>query len=166
MICLLWILCIFSPVEGKKGGYLSVAAGSFDVYRPKYQSFEFDLEWKMPWDYPLNPYVSVRPLLGLMTTVKRSFYGCLGIDFEILLLRHIYFAPGFAAGYYAKGGGKDLGFPLEFRSGIELGWQFCDSKRLGLHFYHLSNASIGSRNPGEESLIFFLDIPISKRFPF
>ena len=46
---------------------------------------------------------------------------------------------------------RDLGYELEFRSGIEIGYVFCNKSRLGVHFYHISNASLGRKNPGEEA---------------
>lgn len=147
---------------------LSFGAGAFDFYRPKHRTFEFEIEYKFHFDCikPPIPQLQFRPLIGAMATAKGSFYGYLGINFDLLFFKHLLFAPGFAAGYFAPGGGKNLGYPIEFRSGAEIGWQFSDWHRFGLHFYHLSNASIGRRNPGEESLIFFYDIPITKGFPF
>lgn len=147
---------------------LSVACGTFDILREKHRTFEFEIEYQFHLKCltPPNRYVNFRPLIGAMATARGSFYGYVGINFDILLFDHILFAPGFAAGYYAQGKGKNLGFPLEFRSGVELGWQFSDWHRLGVHFYHISNASIGRRNPGEESLVLFYDIPIIKGFPF
>jgi hypothetical protein len=65
----------------------------------------------------------------------------------------------FAPGYYRAGGGKDLGYPLEFRSGIELGWRFHEG-RVGVELYHLSNASLARHNPGEESLVLTLALPL------
>lgn len=148
--------------------YLSFAAGTFDLWRPKYRTFEFDMEYKFHVKWMRSPYhyLEFRPLVGVMTTAKKSCYLYAGLNFDLLFCDHILFAPGFAAGYYARGDGKDLGFPLEFRSGIELAWQFDDWQRLGIHFYHLSNASIGRRNPGEESLVLYYDIPLCKGFPF
>lgn len=101
-----------------------------------------------------------------MANADGAFYVYTGINFDLLFFDHFLFAPGFAGGYYANGRGKDLGYPIEFRSGIELGWQFADWHRLGIHFYHLSNASLGRRNPGEESLVLYYDIPLRKGFPF
>ena len=146
----------------------SVAAGCFDVYRAKHQTFEFAIEYKFHLNClkPPNRYVEFRPLVGLMATAQGSVYGYMGLNFDLLLFDHIHFAPGFAAGYFSSGSGKDLGYPLEFRSGVELGWQFDDWRRIGIHFYHLSNASLGRRNPGEESLVLFYDIPLVKGFPF
>lgn len=147
---------------------LSVAAGAYDLYRPRHRTFEFEMEYKFhvkAFKSP-NRYLEFRPLIGVMATAKGTFYGYLGINFDLLFLDHIHFAPGFAAGYFTPGKGKNLGYPLEFRSGVELGWQFSDWHRIGVHFYHLSNASIGRKNPGEESLVLFYDIPLVKGFPF
>jgi lipid A 3-O-deacylase len=147
---------------------LSIATGAYDFYRDKYRTFEFFLEYKFSLAClkKPNPYVNFRPLVGVMATAEQSFYGYAGINFEILFAKRILFAPGFAAGYFAPGNGKQLGYPLEFRSGVELAWQFNDLYRLGIHFYHLSNASLGHKNPGSESLVLFYDIPITKGFPF
>ncbi|OGN64352.1 MAG: hypothetical protein A3E80_05015 [Chlamydiae bacterium RIFCSPHIGHO2_12_FULL_49_9] len=145
---------------------LSVATGVFDLLRDKYRTWEFEIEYKTYFPWKPNPHVNLRPLIGLMATIEGSVYAYGGLNFDILLFDHLVFAPGFAAGYYYQGGGKNLGYPAEFRSGIELAWQFDDYRRLGVHFYHLSNASLGRRNPGEESLVLFYDIPIIKGFPF
>ena len=148
--------------------FLSFGLGAYDIMREKHRTFEFEMEYKFHLQCltPPNRYLEFRPLVGVMATAKGSFYGYLGINFDLLFFDHLLFAPGFAAGFYASGGGKNLGYPIEFRSGAELAWQFSDWHRLGIHFYHLSNASIGSRNPGEESLVLFYDIPLIKGFPF
>jgi lipid A 3-O-deacylase len=148
--------------------FLSCAIGAYDVYREKHRAFEFDLEYKFHLKCLRGPnrYLEFRPLVGVMATAKGSFYAYAGINFDLVFFDHLLFAPGFAAGYYAPGHGKNLGYPLEFRSGVELAWQFASWHRLGIHFYHLSNASIGHKNPGEESLVLFYDIPILKGFPF
>lgn len=148
--------------------FLSFAIGAFDFYREKNRSFECDIEYKFHLKCLKSPnrYLQFRPLVGIMATAKGSFYAYLGINFDLLFGEHILFAPGFAVGYYAAGQGKNLGYPIEFRSGVELAWQFSDWHRLGIHFYHLSNASLGCRNPGEESLVLYYDIPLVKGFPF
>jgi lipid A 3-O-deacylase len=148
--------------------FFSFSSGAYDFYREKHRTFEFGMEYKFHLKClkSSNHYLEYRPLVGLMTTAKGTFYGYIGINFDLLFMNHLLFAPGFAAGYFTPGKGKNLGYPLEFRSGVELGWQFSDWHRLGIHFYHLSNASLGNRNPGEESLVLFYDIPLIKGFPF
>ncbi len=146
----------------------SVATGAYDIMRPKWRTWQFDMEYKFHvkrWEAP-TPYLEFRPLVGMFVTARGSGYIYAGLNFDLLFAKHILFAPGFAAGYYWQGSGKDLGYPLEFRSGVELAWQFDDGGRFGAHFYHLSNASIGRKNPGEESLVVYYDIPIKRGFPF
>jgi hypothetical protein len=56
-------------------------------------------------------------------------------------------------GHYRPGDeGRELGGPLEFRSGLELSRRLGPRTRLGLSFDHLSNAGIYDHNPGSESL--------------
>lgn len=163
---IIFLIAISSVIEATTcpPDYFSTAAGGFDFYREKHRTFEFGIEYKFHLRClkPPNHFLQFRPLIGAIATAKESFYGYVGINFDLLFLDHILFAPGFSAGYYHSGRGKNLGYPIEFRSGVELAWQFSDWHRLGFHFYHLSNASIGNRNPGEESLVLFYDIPIIK----
>ena len=147
---------------------VSFSGGIFDLLRERWRTGEFSMEFQPHFRCLTSPLdcLEFRPVAGIMATARGSTYLYGGINFDLLFWDHILFAPGFAAGWYASGSGKNLGYPLEFRSGIELSWQFDDWRRLGIHFYHLSNASIGHRNPGEESLDIYYSIPIKKCFPF
>ena len=147
---------------------LSFSTGAYTFLKPKWFTWEFDLEYKFHLDSLRSPnkYLEFRPLIGALMTLKGSKYLYLGINFDLLFFDHLLFSPGFAAGYFSKGSGRDLGCNLEFRSGIELAWQFKDFHRLGVHFYHLSNASIRKKNPGSESIALFYDLPLIKGFPF
>ena len=64
-------------------------------------------------------------------------------------------------GVYAKGDGPNLGHDLEFRSGIELGYQARNGWRYGISYDHRSNADIASYNPGLETLQFRVSIPVN-----
>ncbi len=154
--------------SGAPPDWISFAAGIYDLMRPRHRTGEFEIEYKFHvrrFGSPI-PCLEFLPLVGLMANVQRGGYLYTGLNFDFVFLNHLQVAPGFAAGYYWPGKGKNLGYPLEFRSGVELGWQFSDYRRLGIHFYHLSNASLGKKNPGEESLVFYYDIPLTKGFPF
>ncbi len=165
LFSLLFTLGLFAE---RTPDYFTVGLGSYDFHRENRRAVEIDLEYNFHPKCFKSPFrfLEFRPLVGLMATAKGSGYAYIGLNLDLLFRDHILISPGLAGGYYWQGGGKDLGYPLEFRSGIELAWQFSDWRRLGLHFYHLSNASLGRKNPGEESLILFYDIPISKNFPF
>ncbi len=108
----------------------------------------------------LKKYTYLRPLIGVMGTEKATVYIYGGLACDIFLGKYFVLAPSFAPGLYFKGKGKNLGFPLEFRSSLELAYVLPNQGRLGAQFYHLSNASIGYKNPGSESLVFFYSIPL------
>ena len=62
--------------------------------------------------------------------------------------------PSFAPGYYNEGDGKDLGHALEFKSEVELYYDLSQDSYLGLSWNHISNADIGDKNPGADSILF------------
>ena len=63
------------------------------------------------------------------------------------------------AGLYERGSGVDLGGPIEFRSGIEFGYQNKAGTRMAISFDHRSNAGLYSDNPGLETVQFRVSIP-------
>ena len=95
-----------------------------------------------------------------MATSDGGAYGYGGISFDLFFGRRIVLTPSFAAGYYHEGNGRDLGHEVEFRSGVELAYRFDDRTRLGVLFYHLSNAGLGDHNPGTEVLSLSYSIPL------
>lgn len=134
---------------------LSLGVGTFDTLRPKERMLQFQAEyqWSACWH-------GIQPIANLMVTEKGSVYICGGAIYDIFLGPYFVLSPSFAPGIYFKNGGKELGFPLEFRSSIALAFQFRNCDRLGLQFYHISNAKLGFKNPGEESLVLFYSISI------
>ena len=62
-------------------------------------------------------------------------------------------------GLYAEGSGADLGGPVQFRSGLELGYETRRGLRIGLGFDHRSNGGLRSRNPGLETVHLRLSFP-------
>ena len=134
---------------------LIIGGGVHSVFKEKYTTGEFRLEYDFAKEFK-----HFRPLIGGTITFDKALYLCGGIALDLVVGNKVVISPNFAAGYYHKGNGRDLGYPLEFRSGIEAGWRFKNAYRLTLHFYHISNASLGSRNPGVESLDLCLSIPL------
>ena len=141
-----------------KKDLISIGIGEYDFLRDHHRTIEGRIEWK-----PGVEYCKFRPLLGVMFTAQGAVYTYGGVSFVLSVQKKFFIEPNFAAGYYYDGGGKKLGYPLEFRSGIEIGREFANQSRIGFHFYHISNASIGRRNPGEESLVVFYAFPIERK---
>jgi len=132
---------------------LSFGVGGFDMLRRDERMLQFQAEYK--W---CASWHGLQPFAGLMLTAKGSVYFCFGGCYDIYLGKYFVLTPSFAPGVYFKNGGKDLGLPLEFRSSIALAAEFCNCHRLGIQFYHISNGSLGRKNPGEESLVIFYSI--------
>jgi lipid A 3-O-deacylase len=135
--------------------FLTMGGGYYDINDNK-DAAELRLEWKgrkFIW--------GVKPIVGLMATTDAAIYGYAGIGWDLYFGRWIVATPSFAAGAYRDGKGKDLGSFVEFRSALELAWRFDNDARLGLMFYHLSNASISSNNPGAEVLSLGLSVPLN-----
>lgn len=147
--------------ESKKGDpdFFVFGAGYFDI-NDDMDAVEFRAEYhsdiKLLWIF--------KPFAGLMGTSDEAFYGYGGIKIDVFFGRRIVLTPSFALGYYEDGDGKDLGYPLEFRSSIELAYRFDDRSRLGLSLYHISNASLGDSNQGTEVLSLSYSLPIHRIF--
>ncbi len=59
----------------------------------------------------------------------------------------------FMPGYYKEGTDEnDLGYDLEFRSMAGIGRMIGDGRAISLAVSHISNASLGSRNPGANAV--------------
>jgi len=90
------------------------------------------------------------PITGGFLTEKNAFYLYSGVqaEYEIGFLT---ITPSFAPGYYNYGDGKDLGYPLEFKSEVQMSLNLSENTQLGMSYNHISNASLGSKNPGANS---------------
>ncbi len=96
----------------------------------------------------------ISPITGGWVNSKNGFYLYTGIQAEYEL-GFLTITPSFAPGYYNEGNGKDLGYPLEFKSEIQMSFDFGESTSLGMSYNHLSNAHLGGdKNPGANSYMF------------
>lgn len=68
----------------------------------------------------------------------------------------------FMPGLWIRGDGPVMGHPVEFRSGIEAGYQAPNGLRLGLSLDHRSNGDIVAVNPGLETVQLRLSIPTNQ----
>jgi lipid A 3-O-deacylase len=101
----------------------------------------------------------VAPFVGVFGTGQGAFYGYGGIGFDINFGERFVLTPSTAVGYFTPGNGLDLGANCEFRSGAELAYRLENQSRVGVGFYHISNANIGKHDPGAEFVTFTLTMP-------
>lgn len=90
------------------------------------------------------------PITGGFLTENNAFYVYTGAQTEYDLGLFT-ITPSFAPGYYNSGDGKDLGHALEFKSEIQMSLNLSDSTEFGMSYNHISNASLGDKNPGANS---------------
>ncbi len=90
------------------------------------------------------------PITGGFITEKSAFYFYTGAQAEYDLGLFT-LTPSFAPGYYNSGNGKDLGSALEFKSEVQMTLNLSDSTEFGMSYNHISNASLGDKNPGADS---------------
>ena len=90
------------------------------------------------------------PITGGFLTENNAFYLYTGAQAEYDLGLFT-ITPSFAPGYYNSGDGKDLGSALEFKSEIQMSLNLSNSTEFGMSYNHISNASLGDKNPGANS---------------
>ena len=93
------------------------------------------------------------PVSGFMLTENNAAYAYTGIQAKYNLGK-LNIIPSFTPGIYGKGDGKDLGHAIEFKSEIQLSFDIFSQSELGFSYNHISNASLGEKNPGANSYIF------------
>jgi lipid A 3-O-deacylase len=155
VFCLLASSIMALPAQA--GDYLSFNAGVFNALSSDNNDAQFGAEYRFSAiDYNL------RPVIGGFFTNEGAAYGYVGVNWDIALIpNQLYLIPNFAVGAYHQGDSKDLGGVLEFRSGVELAYQFENAHQVGVAFNHLSNAHIYNRNPGTETIMVTYSVPIS-----
>ena len=90
------------------------------------------------------------PITGGWLTDNNSVYLYTGAQAEYNI-GLVTITSSFAPGYYNAGDAKDLDSPLEFKSEIQMSLNLSDSTEFGMSYNHISNASLGDKNPGANS---------------
>ena len=96
------------------------------------------------------------PITGIFITENSAAYLYTGVEWNYEMSDKLKFTPSFAPGIYHEGDGKDLGHALEFRTEVQLSYSISESTNFGMSYNHLSNASLGIKNPGANSYMFNL----------
>ena len=96
---------------------------------------------------------NLSPITGALITADSAGYIYSGVQAQYKI-GALNVTPSFTPGLYHEGDGKDLGHILEFKSEIQISLNLFQNAELGFSYNHLSNASLGDKNPGANSYMF------------
>ena len=96
---------------------------------------------------------TLSPVTGFMITADSATYAYTGVQ-EQYKIGKLNIIPSFTPGLYGEGNGKDLGHIIEFKSEVQLSLDIFSNSELGFSYNHISNASLGDKNPGANSYMF------------
>ena len=151
------LLALFASAPAARaddGDLLTIGAGAYNVLHNKKEA-QLRTEYRFGYRFL---YI-IRPIAGVLATNKGTFYGYGGFRLDAEIGEHFVISPELAVGGWSKGGGKDLGGPVEFKSGGEFAYRFSDNSRLGFLFDHISIAGIYKKIPGVESAMLMYWFP-------
>ena len=153
------IFFIFLPLKAEenmafeKEHQWNFYSGTFDFSDDGARSTLFGIQHQNENLYR-NSFLGVlSPITGFMMTADNAKYAYTGVQaqYKIGALNII---PSFTPGLYGEGDGKDLGHIIEFKSELQLSIDLLQNTELGFSYNHLSNASLGDKNPGANSYMF------------
>ncbi len=132
---------------------LNLYSGMFDFSDDKQASGLIGIQHQNDELYRNSFLGKLSPITGGFITEKSAVYLYTGAQTEYDV-GSFTITPSFAPGYYNFGDGKDLGHALEFKSEVQVSFNFSDTTEFGMSYNHISNASLGTKNPGANSYMF------------
>ncbi len=140
--------------ENRPTSFLLIGVGGANATH--YSDGVFQLEYQYPqfWKH-------LKPQLTFLFSKRYSKYMGIGVGWEFYLTKQIILTPSFSPGIYWKGNGRDLGYPIEFRSALEIVYEMKNQMRIGIQIFHLSNAHLSHKNPGLNALTLCLAFPFN-----
>ena len=96
---------------------------------------------------------NLSPISGALITADNATYFYTGVQVQYKI-GGLNITPSFTPGLYHEGDGKDLGHLIEFKSEVQLSFDLPKNTELGFSYNHISNASLGDKNPGANSYMF------------
>ena len=157
-ICALVLACLVGLAAPARAGdsTLMLGGGTWETLRSKYLTEEFDAFYRPD----LSLLWFIKPQAGVMVAGDGDYYVFGGLRADVPLGGRFILTPNANIGGYG-GGGYHLGSHFEFRTGVDLAYRFDNGLRLGVGFYHISNAGITRDNGGSESLLGEVSIPLA-----
>ena len=158
--CFIFAICLFFlPAQGEEKK-ISINEHKFNFYSGM---FDFSDEGKSSAIFGLQHQNesllrdsflgSLSPITGVLITADNASYVYTGVQAQYKVGK-INLTPSFTPGLYNEGNGKDLGHIVEFKSEVQLSIDLLNNSEFGFSYNHISNASLGEKNPGANSYMF------------
>ena len=152
-------LCFFFlPVNSEEKKYsdehnFNFYSGMFDFSDDGKRSTIFGIQHQNETLFRNSFLGTLSPITGVLITADNASYFYTGVQAEYNIGK-INLTPSFTPGLYNSGDGKDLGHVMEFKSEIQVSLGLSESTQFGMSYNHISNASLGTNNPGANSYMF------------
>mgnify|MGYP001226410761 FL=1 len=158
IINLLFILLSFSSiaeerVSNNQNTELSFFTGTFDFSDDGKKSTLIGFQHQ---NENLNRdtfFGNLSPITGALITADNAGYFYTGVQAQYKI-GELNFTPSFTPGLYHEGDGKDLGHVIEFKTELQISLNTSGNSQFGFSYNHISNASLGDKNPGANSYMF------------
>jgi hypothetical protein len=154
---LLLLACIITPVYADEPAFINLNDGYISVLDKENQS-----RWGIEYRFASITKYDLIPTIGIVNSARHAKYIYTEVRHNFYISPDWILTPSFGTGLFDNNHDIELGSTLEFRSGLELAYKFDNNYRAGLAIYHLSNGGINSTNPGTESIVLSLSIPIGE----
>jgi hypothetical protein len=129
------LFSVSTPALADSVNRLSVGIGYFDVFDDD-DAVDFRIEYRpgsaLFWQ--------LKPWIGAEVTDDSGIYGAAGFLYDFHLGNQWVVTPSIGAGLFSDGDGKDMD-TVQFRSQIELGYQFQNASRLSAGLSHFSGGN-------------------------
>ena len=135
------------------GNKWSFYTGMFDFSDDGKKSNLFGIQHINEDLYRETSFGTLQPVTGGFITADDATYVYTGFQIP-KKSGSVTFTPSFTPGLYSKGDGKDLGHVIEFKTEIQLTFEISSNSEIGVSYNHISNASLGDKNPGANSYMF------------
>jgi lipid A 3-O-deacylase len=137
---------------------LAMTAGEMNIKHPDEGPIDGGIEYRFA---PLGRWKLV-PGLGFTIAEAGVAYGYASLRRDFGIGEAWFVTPVFGAGLFRNGGDVDLNHVVEFKTGLEVTFRVAGRYRMGLLFYHLSNAGLSQPNPGTEVLELVFAVPLGR----
>lgn len=152
--------CLFQPTPAQAqvaaSDYLTFAIGYFDIFGNE-GATDLRFEYRPGKTVLVD---DLHPWAGMEGTTDGTLWLGGGLLYDWNFSGNWHLTPSLGAGLYTQGkSDKDLDYPIQFRSQLEISYQYNSGVRTGVNLSHMSNASFGNHNPGAETLGMSISYP-------